>query len=171
MNGLTQLSELITMTAEKLSQNIPQNDPKNESSLVFHEVAPEEFIIQRNKLHLDLQCYLTLYKSDEYVNKGTKLYLSDDKQCGFGIDSDGQLISVFSLKRSRGKSIVHESITRGAKHISCLGDKLKKLYGDAGFKVTKQSPWEEKYAPPNWNKERFGEPNCYEMTKEAEVKK
>jgi hypothetical protein len=146
--------------------NIPNNDPKQEPIIIFLLVDPKEFIEQRNKLHLDLQCYLTLYKPDEYLKKNTKLYLSEDRQCGFSIDPDGQLISVFSLERARGSAIVKESIVRGAKHLSCLGEKLKKLYGAVGFMVVRQLPWDDKYAPPGWNKKRFGEPYCYEMKKE-----
>lgn len=152
--------------SEILPPTAPDHEPQQEPPLTFQLVAPEEFIEQRNRLHLDLQCYLTLYKSDEYLSKNTKLYLSEDKRSGFGIDPDGQLISVFSLERARGPMIVTESVARGAKYLSCLGEKLKKLYGAAGFKVVKQSLWDDKYAPPGWSKERFGEPHCYDMEKE-----
>lgn len=151
--------------SESLLPNTPNNDPKSDPILIFRSVSPEEFIEQRNGLHSDKQCFLTLYKPDEYLNKNTQLYLSEDKQCGFGIDPDGQLISVFSLEPARGSIIVKESVARGAKYLSCLGEKPRELYGTVGFKVVKQLPWDDKYAPPGWNRERFGEPDCYDMVK------
>ena len=150
-----------------LSISQPQ-DSNTETVINFSVVEPEKFVTQRNKLHLDLQCYLTLHKPEDYLTKGTKLYLSEDGCSGFGVDPDGQLISVFSTERARGKTIVAESVARGAKHLSCLGEKLRLLYGEAGFKVVNQLPWDDKYAPEGWNKMRFGEPNCYDMTKHEE---
>ncbi len=93
----------------------------------------------------------------------TKLFLSDDNRCGFGLNSDGQLISVFSLEKERGPLLVQEALARGARYLNCMGKKLCELYGDAGFEIIKEESWNEEYAPKHWDYDRFGTPNYYEM--------
>lgn len=127
-------------------------------------VSSKEFVERRDKLALDMQAFLTPLKEWNYEAMGTVLYLSKDNHCGFGVNSDGQLISVFSLERERGSGLVQIAKERGGKHLNCLGDKLRKLYEDAGFKVIKSNPWSDEYAPKNWNQDRFGRPNYYEMS-------
>lgn len=140
-----------------------QKQNKQEKPFNFREVRPDEFIEKRDLLLPDLQAFLTIYKAWDYQKLRTRLYLSIDNHCGFGINPDGQLISVFSLKRERGRMLVYEAVSMGGKYLSCLGEKLRELYSEAGFKVTNESEWNEDYAPPGWNKEKFGTPKYYEM--------
>lgn len=126
-------------------------------------VAPKEFIARRDQLPLSLLAFLTKYKSSDYKKMRTRLYLSEDNRCGFGLNPDGGLISVFSLEKERGPALVKEALARGAKFLSCVGEKLRELYGDAGFRVMKEEPWNENCAPEYWDYDRFGTPNYYEM--------
>jgi len=134
-----------------------------EKELKFREISPEEFIAQRDKLPLSLRAFLTPHKKGDYVEMETALYLSEDNKCGFGLNPDGALISVFSLEKEMGPFLVQKALSCGAKYLSCLGEKLKELYEEANFIVTKEDDWNQDYAPEHWDYERFGTPNYYEM--------
>lgn len=134
-----------------------------EKELTYHLVTPPEYIVQRDRLPPGLLAFLTRYVAEDYEKKQTSLYLSEDGRCGFGLNPDGELISVFSLEKGRGKALVKAAVAHGAKYLSCLGQKLQILYGDAGFQVMREYPWDDAYAPESWDYSRFDTPNCYEM--------
>lgn len=129
----------------------------------FVTAAPEAFVAARDKLDPALLAYLTPYTAEEYCTKRTRLYLSEDRQSGFGIDPDGNLNSLFSLIRGRGIIAALAAVARGATHLDCLGEHLRTLYECVGFRVTFIGPWSDAAAQPGWDYERFGRPNYYEM--------
>lgn len=131
--------------------------------ITFRLVSSGEFISSRDKLHHDLFAFLTPHTEVDYKNKGTKLFLSEDMQSGFGVNPDGELISVFALERQRGKILVAEAMKHGAKYLSCMGDHLLEMYSEFGFSSVEILKWDNKFAPKNWNYERFGTPNIYDM--------
>ena len=89
--------------------------------------------------------------------------LSKDLKSGFGINPNGELISVFALERKRGKILVAEAKRRGAKYLSCMGDHLLEMYSEFDFSPVEILKWDNQFAPKNWNYERFGTPNIYDM--------
>lgn len=131
--------------------------------ITFYIVSEDEFISARDKLHHDLFAFLTPYTEIDYKNKGTKLFLSQDLKSGFGVNPDGELISVFALERQRGKILVAEAMKQGAKYLSCMGDHLLEMYSEFGFSSVEILKWDNRFAPRNWNYERFGTPNIYDM--------
>jgi len=127
----------------------------------------EEFVTNRNKLQKSLRAFLTPYSIDDYIKIRAKIWLSSDGKSGFAITSDGELISVFSLVKGRGDEIVKQAIKMGAKRLDCLGDKLKNLYERHGFKVVRVVPFDEKYAPKEWDYAKFGKPPLYIMERNS----
>lgn len=137
-------------------ENAPQPD-------VFTQVSAVLFIQQKNLLQNDLSAFLTPYNEIDYNTKETRLFLSLDKKSCFGINLDGELISVFALKRSQGKILVTEAMRQGAVYLSCMGDHLLQLYSEFCFLPIKIIKWDNQFAPQNWNYKRFGTPNIYDM--------
>ncbi len=135
----------------------------NQEKLIFNSCSPEIFIENRNKLEKDLFAFLSPHNEDYYTENNTSLFLSSDSQSGFGINPDGELISVFALEKTRGKTLVAEAKKSGAKYLSCMGDHLLNLYSEFGFSKVSILKWDNKFAPKDWNYERFGTPNIYEM--------
>jgi hypothetical protein len=129
----------------------------------YEEVDCEKFISARDKMPRDLAEFLTMHSCDEYHEMGTRLFLSHDKKSGFGLNPDGYLISVFSTDKGRGKGLVLAAYNKGAKALDCLGEHLKTLYSQFGFRVLDNLPWSDEYAPKNWDYQKFGRPNYYEM--------
>jgi hypothetical protein len=140
-----------------------EEDFSNPEKRTFKPVNPEEFIRLRDKLKPELFAFLTPHTETDYTAKGTRLFLSEDMQSGFGINPDGELISVFALERSRGRILVAEAMQQGAKYLSCMGDHLLEMYSEFGFGPVKVLKWDNRFAPNNWNYERFGTPNIYDM--------
>jgi hypothetical protein len=135
----------------------------NQEKVIFNLSLPKDFIKCRDKLPQHLFAFLTLKTESDYLESNTKLHLSSDLKSGFGINPDGELISVFALEKSRGKILVAAAKNSGAKQLSCMGDHLLSLYSEFGFSVTNMELWNNKFAPVNWNYERFGTPNIYDM--------
>ena len=129
----------------------------------FYIASTEEFIKFRDMLESDLFAFLTAHTLEDYGNKETRLFLSLDFKSGFGINPDGELISVFALERGRGKVLVGEAREQGALYLCCIGDHLLNLYSEFGFSPVNILKWDNRFAPKNWNHERFGKTNLYEM--------
>jgi len=107
----------------------------------YERAEPDEFVRIRDSMQPDLLAYLTPHTAEEYRRMKADLYLSEDKKSGFGLKSDKQLISVFSLYKRRGAGIVQLTVKLGATSVECLGEMLRRLYGNVGFKVVESLPW------------------------------
>ncbi len=91
-------------------------------------------------------------KPEEMPDRAT-YYLSTDLESGFGVDSDGTLIGVFSLKRGRGDFLVqHAVLFGGANRLDCFDGYLPELYARHGFVET--------HRVANW---RSGDPDVVFM--------
>ena len=129
----------------------------------FIETSPEKFTKQRDKLPKQLLNYLTPYTAEGYKEADAKLRLHKSGGGGYGLKGD-ELISVFSLPgKHLGSELVDDAIANGAKRLDCLGDSLLKFYSSKGFKVVKTDKWDDKYAPKDWDYEKFKRPNLYYM--------
>ena len=114
-------------------------------------------------LDSELSAFLTPHTATDYASKGTRLFLSADLKSGLGINPDGELVSVFALERKRGKILVAEARKHGATYLSCMGNHLLDMYSEFDFSPVKIVKWDNQFAPKNWNYERFGTPNIYDM--------
>lgn len=132
----------------------------------FHEcraLSEKELFVQlRDSLQADKLLMLTRFSVDDYISMSTKLFIDEEQRGGFGLNPDGELISVFSLGGQRiGAEIVKISVTLGARAVSCfdIHGKLPALYMKEGFCETGRVPWDQSKAPAGWNYERFGQPD------------
>jgi len=135
-------------------------------------LLPEErelFVTQRDLLSTDLKAFLSPLTVADYDAAGVRLFLTPDGQGGYGLKGD-ELISVFSLAGANlGPTLVREAVARGARCLDCLDAHgvLTRLYAKAGFVEIRREPWNDEYAPPNWNYARFGRPDLVYMKVEA----
>jgi len=122
-----------------------------------------------SKVRPDLRGYISSYTPEEYAKKGTKIYMSDDNQSGFGINPDGELISVFSNVSGRGGDLVRQAVSLGANHLDCYEKpdtkKLVRLYASFGFVETERMTWDDQYAPPGWDYEKNDNPDVVVMAR------
>jgi len=78
-------------------------------------------------------------------------YLDYENQCGFAVNFNGNLTSVFSLVRGNGNYIMVNAKKAGATNLDCFDGYLPSYYKRHGFKVVRREA--------NWTP---GEPDvCY----------
>ncbi len=106
---------------------------------------------------------------DDYTD--INLYLSEDGESGFGVKPNGDIVSVFSSKKVKGRAhhllemAVYEG---GGRQLDCFDIYLTKIYEIHGFKPVAKMKWNDEYIPEGWNKENFknynnGEPDVVFM--------
>lgn len=117
---------------------------------------------------------------DDYTD--INLYLSDDGESGFGIKPNGDIVSVFSNSKEKGRSsyMLEMAISQGGRQLDCFDIYLTKIYEAHGFKPVAKMKWNDEYIPEGWNKENFkdynnGEPDVvfmvYDPNNDIEKKK
>ena len=117
---------------------------------------------------------------DDYTD--INLYLSDDGESGFGIKPNGDIVSVFSSSKEKGRSsyMLEMAISQGGRQLDCFDIYLTKIYETHGFKPVAKMKWNDEYIPEGWNKDNFkdynnGEPDvvfmAYDPNNDIEKKK
>ena len=97
---------------------------------------------------------------DNYTD--INLYLSEDGESGFGIKPNGDIVSVFSSKKVKGRAhhllemAVYEG---GGRQLDCFDIYLTKIYETHGFKPVAKMKWDDEYIPEGWNKDNFKDYN------------
>ncbi|MFN8612963.1 MAG: hypothetical protein U0931_35820 [Vulcanimicrobiota bacterium] len=123
------------------------------------------FVAQRDLLPPELLAFLTAASLEAYERMGVRLYLTPDGQGGYGLRGD-ELVSLFSLRKGGlGSELAREAIARGARRLECFdaNGKLTRFYHQLGFREIRREPWNDDFAPPDWNYQRFGRPDLIEM--------
>lgn len=90
-----------------------------------------------------------------------------DAGSGFAIKPDGDIISVFASPReTRGSSyaMMQAAVQAGGRKLDAFDTYLPDIYQRVGFRPVARIPWNDQFAPPNWNKDVFraynnGEPD------------
>lgn len=75
------------------------------------------------------------------------------------------LVNVFNATNipNQGMDLTKEDVQKGATKLDCIGKDLKNIYERTGFEVVKVEPWDDQFAPPDWNYKKYGRPNIYFM--------
>lgn len=96
---------------------------------------------------------------DDYTD--INLYLSDDGESGFGIKPNGDIVSVFSSSKEKGRSsyMLEMAISQGGRQLDCFDIYLTKIYETHGFKPVAKMKWNDEYIPEGWNKDNFKDYN------------
>jgi hypothetical protein len=142
------------------------------SKLDFSKVNPEEFLKTvdnfRNSSEM-ASANIHPYSIDDYKNMITKL--SQDKNTGYALKNDGELVSVFSKQKGRGSDLVNDAVNSGAKKLDAydINGKLPELYGDAGFKEISRSPFNPEYADKTNSMLMSNKPDFVEMSLPLEL--
>ena len=87
---------------------------------------------------------------DDYTD--INLYLSDDGESGFGIKPNGDIVSVFSNSKEKGRSsyMLEMAISQGGRQLDCFDIYLTKIYETHGFKPVAKMKWDDEYIPEGW---------------------
>jgi len=108
-----------------------------------------------------------VYPAAEYANMRT--FTSSDGSTGFAIKPDGDIVSVFNTKGARHKNTLKHLIAlakeQGGTKLDCYdyNEFLPTSYSEMGFKETNRTPWDDAYAPDDWDYEKLNHPDHVEM--------
>lgn len=110
------------------------------------------------------------YTPEEYA--AMKTYTTPNGDVGFAIKDDGDIVSVFkhggSIKKGALDHIIPMAIALGGRKLDAFEGFLTKSYAKHGFKEVGRMPWDDKYAPENWDYEKFGKPDVVMMELDPE---
>ena len=110
-----------------------------------------------------------IYSPDEYRNMQT--FLSKDGTGGFALNGD-DIVSVFNTQggpnRRAGYSMIQAAVQLGGRRLDAFDTLLPHIYAANGFRAVARSPWDEEFAPEDWDKEFYkdfnnGEPDVVFM--------
>lgn len=109
---------------------------------------------------------LTVYSKQDYADKGARLFKLKGVDAGFAVAADGDIISVFNSEpkgspyRGIGKDLMRLAKREGGTKLDHFDfSRLNEIYSAEGFEEYDQSPWDDQYAPSNWDYEKFGKPH------------
>jgi len=132
------------------------------------QVSAKKFAdtIQQSKDESPHGAAVYVYPVEDY--QGMKLFLSDSGKSGFAVKPDGDIVSVFSMEKGSGRSIMEAAISAGGKKLDAFDTILPEFYGTHGFVEAARIPWNDEFAPDGWDKNAFnkfnnGEPDVVMM--------
>lgn len=144
--------------------------------VAYHEIAAEHF---RNAIAAaktgKFAAAVTVKSPDEY--KAMRTFLTPDGKAGFALDGD-DLVSAFkhpdSTIRQFADSALALGTQLGGRRIDCFDTVLPEIYSKSGFRAVARLAWDDKYAPPDWDKTTFakfnsGRPDVVFMVHDAKA--
>ena len=145
-------------------QNLTLKELNNSESELFYNSLKK--VKELNKAR---SAQVHLYSVDEYSKM--RLFLSPNKDYGFAIKPDGDIVSVFvkpGLEGGIGHSLVIAAMSAGGKKLDAFDTFLYPFYTKHGFRRIGHSKWDDRYMPADWDKEYYskynnGEPDVVYM--------
>lgn len=138
-----------TPEREMLIQTILGND--------FEINNHEEFIrslktSERKEMLLD-------YSIEEF--KDMKTFKVRGYNAGFAIKDDGDIVSVHNNTGIPGilEALMIVAKENGGRKLDHFDGKLSDLYSKVGFKEVERYPWDDRYAPKDWDYKKYGRPD------------
>jgi hypothetical protein len=99
----------------------------------------------------------------ELEARGYRFFLSDDDAVHYAISPEGDFGYFGSSIRGAGRASVEQAIAQGARTLDAFDGFLPDYYAESGFREVARNPWNDEYAPANWNYERDGRPDVVHM--------
>ena len=165
-----------TETGKEVQEGKPESRPEEvaeEGQEETQEVTPQQYVEELNKTkESDPETYWTVDSvSEKDASEGT---IVGDKD-GYGVVSkDGDIKGVFKTLTSKAKNvadkILQAAVKAGGIKLDNFDNYLSKIYKRNGFRVVSRIPFNEKYAPDGWNKQKHGTPDVVAMVYDPEGK-
>ena len=140
----------------------------------FKQLEPDElstYVEAVASMPTGKRSFLTPYTAEQLREKvagGARVYLTDDG-VGYILDA-GDLQGVINAgsRKGAGSAAVEDAIKNGARTLDAYEWKdgkvsLPRFYAKFGFRETKRFPWDDAYAPPDWDYDVYGRPDVVLM--------
>lgn len=161
-NFVSTINEItfITMSDDNIMES---NDGEREKVLSL--IKNNEFEVNQYEQFMEA---LFLGKRSEFLTpynleqiKEMTTYKVKGYNIGYGIKSDGDIVSVFnnSNVRNIGKALIKSAIANGGTKLDHFDGYLSDLYEPLGFKEYERYKWDDQYAPKDWDYDKYGRPD------------
>ena len=101
------------------------------------------------------------YPTEDY--SAMKMFMTPDRKAGYAIKPDGDIVSVFkhpdSPEKGFGVRALNHAVQNGGTKLDAFDTELPKIYAKAGFQEYARTPWDDAFAPPNWDYQKYGQFN------------
>lgn len=110
--------------------------------------------------------FLTIYPKEAY-DKYKLLILLNDDSGGLAISEDGDITSIFKNYTSKERVnniiglLLPIALLNGGNRMDCYGEFLTRKYMMNGFVPVAKCPFDQNYAPKDWDYARDGEQDIY----------
>ena len=117
--------------------------------------------LQRNKRSQ----FLTPYTPQDLQDGNVQTFQVPGHEIGFGLkplrNGNVDIVAVHNNTNLRGigKPLIQSAIKLGGTTLDHYDGFLSGFYSKLGFKETERWPWDDDYAPKDWDKERYGTPD------------
>ena len=135
---------------------------KGAKPVTIHELTADSAqafrdAIQTAKTAGNFGAAVHVYEPAEYA--GMRTFLTPDGKAGVAVKNDGDIVSVFKHPDSDAKRFAQSALAlatqEGGNKLDAFDTVLPRLYSEAGFRAVARLPFNDKYAPPGWDREKF----------------
>jgi GNAT superfamily N-acetyltransferase len=151
----------VKLDGEKLSRRYKTKEITElispETTSAFTDTDSARFVESRDKS--EYPEFLTPYTAEELAAFSTRKL--PGKDAGYSVKPDGDIVNIFNNTPHKGLGVVAiiDALRNGGKKLDCFDIFLTNYYRSLGFEEVSRSPWDDQYAPPNWDYEKNGRPN------------
>lgn len=109
--------------------------------------------------------FVTKHTAKKLQDGGVIAFLSWDKKAGVAVWPDGNIGAVFKIKDKKHPhpkaidELMLTALSAGGIKLDCFAGKLTSFYELFGFVPVSRTKFDKAEAPPNWNYEKFQEPD------------
>jgi len=130
--------------------------------LTFHELTAEgsqhfHDTIAKAKQASAYGAAVAIYPTEDY--QGMRLFLTEGGRSGFALKGD-DIVSAFKHPDDPAKGFANSALAlatqEGGRRLDAFDTVLPRLYSDSGFRAVARIPWNDQFAPPDWDYNKFG---------------
>lgn len=154
---------------ETLTENKVDNE---ESQKVKEMILSNEYWI-RNQYEQFLESlnsstrkpFLSKYTAEELKNHNVQTYQLNGYHIGYALKPDEDGVDIISVHNNEpnikgvGDALIESAKANGGTKLDHYDGFLSDLYSKHGFEEYDRYKWDDQYADPNWDYERYGRPD------------
>ena len=126
----------------------------------------EKFVASVATLKNEYKAFLTLHTADDLRDNNVQTYQLEGYNIGYALyplpNGEVDIVSVFNTEPNvRGivNELLKTAVENGGTQLDHYDTKLSELYLRNGFQEVGRDTWNDDYASPYWNYEKFGKPD------------
>lgn len=109
--------------------------------------------------------FLSKYTAEELKNHNVQTYQLNEYHIGYALKPDEDGVDIISVHNNEpnikgvGDALIESAKANGGTKLDHYDGFLSDLYSKHGFEEYDRYKWDDQYADPNWDYERYGRPD------------